>query len=242
MTELTQYINEHLKKEYTLVETLSENAVSTALRYKHNESGREIKLIKTLDRYDCVYRMLNNIDFGGKLAQIYIVSSDDDALYIVEEYVKGEPATRLIGKEDNLNEVASCALDICTALQILHSKNIIHRDVKPSNIILKDDGGTCLIDLSIAKCINGDSKTDTRNLGTVGFAAPEQFGITQSRPETDIFALGVTMNIMLTGEHPTIYIPKGKIGKIIKKCTSLEINKRYSSIDELKSDLIKIRK
>ena len=126
-------------------------------------------------------------------------------------------------------------------MEILHNNNIIHRDIKPANVIVKSDGHATLIDLSIATLLSVQKGNDTQNLGTIGYAAPEQFGLSQSRPETDIYALGIMMNIMLTGVHPTIEIPKGKIGKIIKKCTAISIGERYKNIEELKKDLEKIK-
>ena len=121
-------------------------------------------------------------------------------------------------------------------MEILHNNNIIHRDIKPANVIVKSDGHATLIDLSIATLLSVQKGNDTQNLGTIGYAAPEQFGLSQSRPETDIYALGIMMNIMLTGVHPTIEIPKG-----IKKCTAISIGERYKNIEELKKDLEKIK-
>lgn len=97
----------------------------------------------------------------------------------------------------------------------------------------------CLIDFSIAKITNAQSN-DTRSLGTVGYAAPEQFGISQSQPATDIYALGVLANQLAIGTHPTIDVPKGKLGKIINKCTATQISKRYQNVVELKKELSKI--
>lgn len=74
-----------------------------------------------------------------------------------------------------------------------------------------------LLDLSIARMISEKEEKDTATLGTIGYAAPEQFGLSQSTKATDIYSLGVLLNIMITGVHPTISIPKGKICRVIKK-------------------------
>ena len=84
---------------------------------------------------------------------------------------------------------------------------------------------------------NSEADSDTESLGTVGYAAPEQFGIVQSNRSTDIYALGIVLNKMITGVHPSITIPPGKLGKIIEKTTSIQISKRYSDAYQLQKKL-----
>lgn len=242
MNELVNYIFSSLDDDFEFEKKLSQNAISELSLYKHKETKQSILLLKTYNRNDDVFRKLNTVDMHGYLPQIYIVASDDEALYVLEEYIEGTAANEYIGDSDlNQNDVIRWSVDICNALEILHNNNIIHRDIKPANVIVKSDGHATLIDLSIATLLSAQKDNDTQNLGTIGYAAPEQFGLSQSRPETDIYALGIMMNIMLTGVHPTIEIPKGKIGKIIKKCTAISIGDRYKNIEELKKDLEKIK-
>lgn len=242
MNELVNYIFSSLDDDFEFEKKLSQNAISELSLYKHKETKQSILLLKTFNRNDDVFRKLNTVDMHGYLQQIHIVASDDEALYVLEEYIEGTAANEYIGDSDlNQNDVIRWSVDICNALEILHNNNIIHRDIKPANVIVKSDGHATLIDLSIATLLSVQKDNDTQNLGTIGYAAPEQFGLSQSRPETDIYALGIMMNIMLTGVHPTIEIPKGKIGKIIKKCTAISIGDRYKNIEELKKDLEKIK-
>lgn len=74
-------------------------------------------------------------------------------------------------------------------------------------------------------------------LGTIGYAAPEQLGITQSDTRTDIYSLGILINVMLTGEHPCKRIAEGKLGKVVKKCTLLSLDDRYQTVIELKNSI-----
>ena len=67
-------------------------------------------------------------------------------------------------------------------------------------------------------------------LGTTGFAAPEQYGLSQSDARTDIYSLGVLMNVMLTGEHPSKHLPEGRMGRIIEHCTRVNPAKRYKNV------------
>lgn len=83
-------------------------------------------------------------------------------------------------------------------------------------------------------CFVNSHEKDTQFLGTPGYAAPEQFGISQSVSTADIYSMGVLLNTMLTGAHPSVDLPKGALKYIIKKCTRVQINKRYQSANALK--------
>ena len=74
---------------------------------------------------------------------------------------------------------------------------------------------------------------DTRILGTVGYAPPEQYGISETDYRADIYAMGVLMNEMLTGVHPSQTLAEGRWGRIISRCTMIQPDKRYNSVTEL---------
>ena len=153
---------------------------------------------------------------------------------MLEEYIEGKRLLDILSSKP-LDKKIACRYvsQICDALVFLHSIGIIHRDIKPSNIIIKDDGTAVLIDLSIARFIN-EQETDTQALGTPGFAAPEQFGVSQSSKATDIYGLGVLLNVMLTGSHPSVDLPKGRLKRVIEKATSTQISKRYKDAEKFK--------
>lgn len=168
---------------------------------------------------------------------IYDVCTDDSGITVLEEFIEGKRLLDILSSKP-LDKKIACnyVSQICDALTFLHSTGIIHRDIKPSNVIIKDDGTVVLIDLSIARFIN-EQEIDTQDLGTPGFAAPEQFGISQSNKTTDIYGLGVLLNIMLTGSHPSIDLPKGRLKKVVEKATSTQISKRYKDAEKLKKAL-----
>lgn len=93
--------------------------------------------------------------------------------------------------------------------------------------------------MNAAKQYNNEKHEDTALIGTVGYAAPEQYGFGTSGVQADIYAIGVLLNVMLLGKPPKEALPTGKIGKVIKKCTMMDPKDRYASVAELVLDLDK---
>lgn len=232
--ELLNYIENSLEKNYVKKSTYKNNLNSKVILYQNKDNGKYIIKRFTKNLNDDVFRLLKN-NTHTNIVQIYEVCADDgDAIIVLEEYVEGKTLSEILS-EGKFDKKTACriAVQICDALICLHSIGIIHRDIKPENIIIKDDGTAVLIDFSIARLMNNHDK-DTQALGTPGYAAPEQFGISQSGSTTDIYSLGILMNIMLTGVHPSVDLPKGLLRHIIKKCTNVQISKRYSNAKKLK--------
>lgn len=123
-------------------------------------------------------------------------------------------------------------LQLCQALAVLHSMGAVHRDIKPENIIIRGDEAV-LIDFDASRIVKLEQDTDTMVLGTVGFAAPEQFGLTQSDERADIYSMGVLLNLILTGQHPSRKLASGRFGQIVQRCTMMNPQKRYKTIMRL---------
>ena len=242
MSDIKQYIDDALASDYTFVQELSKTSIHTLKLYENKNIHKRLVLIESKHRNDEVFRALRGVRTQGYTPQIYEVASEEDALYVLEEYIEGEPLSEYLMQDKQLpkERVIDILIDICEALSILHGLQIVHRDIKPENIVLTVQKA-CLIDFSAAKMISGKS-TDTINLGTAGFAAPEQYGISQSLPTADIYALGVLANILLLGVHPTAEVPGGYLGKIIQKCTQTQTAKRYQSAEQLKKALLRAKK
>ena len=235
--ELKSYIEQNLNDKFDKLITVKDTDKSKIYIFEHKETGKKIVQRISTNRNDDVFRMLRAIK-NDNFVNILDVCSDEEYLMVLEEYVEGKNLFEVI-ENNTLSRKTACkyAMQICDALIELHKNGIIHRDIKPENVVINKDDNAVLIDFSIARKINGSNGSDTETLGTVGYAAPEQFGLSQSSNATDIYSLGVLLNIMLTGEHPTVTVPKGMIKRVINKATSTQISKRYHDAAQMKRAL-----
>ncbi len=189
-----------------------------------------------------------------RLPRINDIIEKDNYLYIVEEYFEGVPLKELISHRKNCSEknVLIWFQQLAEILNYLHSfkpRPIIYRDMKPSNIIIDSQNEVRLIDFGIAREYKAEQDSDTRYIGTRGYAAPEQYGGNQTDARTDIYALGVSMYHVLTGKSPLEppYQPlpvrqidpglSEGIEKIIQKCIKVNPAERYQTAAELLNDL-----
>ncbi len=228
------YVEKNLSENFDNLGIIKENSVNKIELYRHKKTQKKLVKIESENRNENVFRKL----IGTKseyLPEIYDVCTAEEKTIILEEYIDGTSLSDIsehngIKKE----EAIKYAVDICDALSVLHSFNIVHRDVKPENVIINKDGKAVLIDLGISRFVTGVKKKDTNKLGTVNYAAPEQFGVAESTFATDVYAVGTLINFLILGVYPSVKIPKGLLGIIVKKCTSTQIYSRYQNINRLK--------
>ena len=201
----------------------------------------ELCVKKTLDIYSRdVYEQLASVRIEGVPAVKECVA-DDGKLIVVEEYVQGRSLKQVLDEQGLLNaeQAYEIAVQLADVLVRLHQLEpaIVHRDIKPSNIIIEKNGHVNLIDFNAARHVNADKNEDTRMLGTVYFAAPEQFGFGQSDERTDIYGLGATINYIMTGDKPGAGIAECRFSDILKKCLMVDAKDRYQSAAELRGVL-----
>ena len=195
------------------------------------------------------------------IVNVYDVGEENGIYYIVMELVEGITLKKYIEKKSRLSvkEAVSIAIQVSMGIEAAHNNHIIHRDIKPQNIMISKDGKVKVTDFGIAKAVS--SNTITSNvMGSVHYTSPEQARGGYSDEKSDIYSLGITMFEMLTGRvpfngettvaiaikhiqepmpSPREYIPEIPISveQIVFKCTQKSPDRRYQSMGELIEDL-----
>lgn len=209
---------------------------------EHRDSGmRYVK--KFLQIYDkSIYEYLQKHPIAH-MPRIEAVYEGSHCLIVVEEYIAGKTIAEVLDTGAMAPEEAiRIATNLCGILRELHTlpAPIIHRDIKPSNVMITPEGEIILLDMNAAKWYDPEKTDDTRYMGTPYFAAPEQagYGFTASSEKTDIYAIGMLLNVMITGKLPKQKRAEGTVWKIIERCISLNAEDRYTAeelADALKS-------
>ncbi len=175
---------------------------------------------------------------------------------IMLEYFEGSSLEKELITKGTFSEKAAVgiALELAEILRYLHGvrRPVIYRDLKPANIVLKPDGHVALIDFGAARFYSPGDKGDTTNLGTFGFAAPEQFGnLGQTDPRTDIYCFGMTLLQLVAGIDPKddeavkrckqigVAGISDEFMRIIDKCTRPDREDRFKSAKEIQQALLK---
>lgn len=195
------------------------------------------------------------------IVNVYDVGEDRGLYYMVMELVEGITLKEYIEKKGRLShkEVISIAIQMCTGVGIAHAADIIHRDIKPQNIIISKDGKVKVTDFGIAKATTSNT-VSSNAMGSVHYTSPEQARGGFSDQRSDIYSVGITLYEMVTGEVPfdgesTVSVaikhlqeeitPPSELvpdipysmERIILKCTQKNSERRYRNTDELIQDL-----
>lgn len=197
------------------------------------------------------------------IVNVYDVGEDNGIHYIVMELVEGITLKKYIEKKARLSvkEAVSIAIQACMGIEAAHNNHIIHRDIKPQNIIISKEGKVKVTDFGIAKAAT--SNTITSNvMGSVHYTSPEQARGGYSDEKSDIYSMGITLFEMLTGRvpfngdttvaiaikhiqepmpSPRDYVPEIPVSveQIVLKCTQKSPDRRYQSMSSLIEDLKK---
>ena len=225
-----------LLRVFSVVSVLSKKENKEILRLRHRELQKDIVLRSYAYRVPA-YAFLRGYAHEN-IPLVYDVFDADDGQAVLEEYVDGVTVDGILktGKY-KYRGAKTVVYQICSALAFLHDNGFVHRDIKPGNLIVTNSGVCKLIDFDVARTVDGNKTADTNALGTVGYAPPEQYGITQSDGRSDVYALGVLLNVMMTGCHPSERLAPGKAGRIVLKCTQIAPEKRFSGVSALQSAL-----
>src|SRR6185436_2834318 len=182
-----------------------------ALKMLPYQFTRNAEQVKRFEREARAASALNH----PNIITIHDIVQEGDAHFIATEFIKGQTLRqKLVNGKLHSNETLDIAIQISKALMAAHDARIIHRDVKPENIMVRDDGLVKVLDFGLAKPIEGESsssyaaavndlQTSPQNfMGTVGYMSPEQVLRETVDHRTDIFSLGVVMYEMACGERP----------------------------------------
>lgn len=198
-----------------------------------------------------------------RIVPLYSYWHDEQGAFLVMRYVRGGSLRGMLAKQGALplNKVLRLVEQIAEALNAAHEAGVVHRDLKPDNILIDERGNAYLTDFGIAKQLSDENASATDAIkGTFAYLSPEQIQQTQVSPQTDIYALGVMLFEMLAGQHPFHETPVGMmvmkhlqeplpdvrdlrddldyaISDIIHKATAKDATERYTSTLELVDDL-----
>ncbi|RHT82928.1 Stk1 family PASTA domain-containing Ser/Thr kinase [Clostridiaceae bacterium AM27-36LB] len=195
------------------------------------------------------------------IVNVYDVGDENGIYYIVMELVEGITLKNYIGRKGRLTikEATSIAIQVSAGLEVAHNNHIVHRDIKPQNIIISREGKVKVTDFGIAKATTSQTTTSSA-MGSVHYASPEQARGGYVDHRSDIYSLGIVMYEMVTGRVPfdgetavTVavkhlqeqMVPPSKycpeipysLEQIIKKCTEKSPDRRYQDIGDLMADL-----
>ena len=274
--QMNYYIGQLLDDRYELLEVIGTGGMAVVYKARCHRLNRlvAVKILKDEFSGDEEFRRRFRAEGEAvamlshpNIVQVYDVSSSDSANYIVMELIDGISLKQYMQVKGVLNwkETLHFSMQIAKGLEHAHSRGIVHRDIKPHNVMVLKNGSVKVMDFGIARVMNKSNTLTKEALGSVHYISPEQAkgGYTDSR--SDIYSLGVVMYEMMTGRPPydgespvavaiqhinggalrpsalNPNIPRG-LEQIIMKCMALDVNDRFASATELLRDMEEFRK
>ena len=271
-------VNDVIGQRYKIISELGKGGMSDVYEARDVIFRREfaLKIIKyeNAKRIDNLIRFQNEARFSAafnhpNIVKIYDYGEYNNLPYIVTEYVKGQTLRDVLDYKRcfSLNESCSIMLQLCDALIEVHSKNIVHRDIKPQNVYYASDGEIKLGDFGISVLLGSGMNVNENKkvMGTAQYLAPELVYGEKATFQSDIYAMGITFFELLTGRVPfdgknphdvavmqvekevpsplTINpdLPK-EVEYIIFKAVNKNLDERYKSVNEMKKDILSLYK
>lgn len=259
-----------IAERYEIVSNIGTGGMADVYKAKDHKLNRfvAIKVLKQEFRADTTFirKFRSEAQAAAGLTHpnivnVYDVGDDEGVYYIVMELIEGITLKEYISKKGKLSikEATSIAIQVSMGLEAAHSHGIVHRDVKPQNIIISTDGKVKVTDFGIARAAS--SNTISSNvMGSVHYSSPEQVRGGYSDEKSDIYSLGITLYEMVTGRvpyegdttvaiaikhlqeemvSPGVYTPElpYSLEQIIFKCTQKSVDRRYGRMEDVIADL-----
>ena len=263
--------NHLLKQRYRVMSQLGKGGFGAVYQAEDNQFGNRLlavkemsqsglspqEIIEATDAFKREAHLLASLKHPN-LPSIYDYFNEAKRWYLVMDFIEGETLEEHLNKEKEgrlpWEEALQIGIQLCTVLGYLHRRQppIIFRDLKPANVMLTPEGHLYLIDFGIARHFKPGQMRDTMAFGSPGYAAPEQYGKTQTTSRADIYSLGATLYHLLTGDNPSdapfqfaplqLYgqsAPRG-IKILIMQMVEMDESKRPESVDTIKQKLQRI--
>ena len=264
-------------RRYEIIEELGKGGMGKVYRAEDKKIKEEValKLIKPEIASDkkTIERFSNELKMARKIAhrnvcRMYDLGEEKGTHYITMEYVPGEDLKRLVRKvgQFSAGKTISIAKQVCEGLAEAHRLGVVHRDLKPQNIMVDEDGNARIMDFGIARSVKGKGITGAGvMIGTPEYMSPEQAEVKEVDQRSDIYSLGVILYEMVTGRVPfegetplgiamkhksempkdprefNSQIPED-LSRVILRCLEKDKEKRYQSAGEVQSELENIEK
>ena len=273
---MDQYIGRLLDNRYEILEVIGTGGMAVVYKARCHRLNRlvAIKILKDEFARDEEFRRRFHAEGEAvamlshpNIVQVYDVSSSNNANFIVMELIDGISLKQYMERKGILNwkETLHFAMQIASGLEHAHSRRIVHRDIKPHNVMVLKNGSVKVMDFGIARVMSKSNTLTKEALGSVHYISPEQAKGGHTDNRSDLYSLGVVMYEMMAGrppydgespvavaiQHinggavsPSVYnpnIPKG-LEQIIMKAMALELQDRYGSAGEMLRDMEEFRK
>lgn len=276
IVHMDQYIGRLLDGRYEILEIIGTGGMAVVYKARCHRLNRLVAIKILKDEYAKDEEFRRRFRAEGQavamlshpnIVQVFDVSSSDNANFIVMELIDGISLKQYMEKKGSLNwkETLHFAMQIAAGLEHAHSRGIIHRDIKPHNVMVLKNGSVKVMDFGIARVMSKSNTLTKEALGSVHYISPEQAKGSYTDNRSDLYSLSVVMYEMTTGRPPydgespvavaiqhinggaappsvlNPNIPRG-LEQIIQKGMALDVKDRYSSATEMLRDMEEFRK